>query len=261
MIYCIKNIINYILDSHRAGNPLTQAQIRSYVRDNYNISASNGWIYSFLQRYSKLLKIGKSFPQEDTMLTVPVEFLQQHLTNMTQYVQGCCSELLFNIDEMGSSEWEDRKVKKVVIPFETDPKSIYHKTTRKIRHQTLVSIVSAAGDALTPLIISSTNVEREMISKGYRSGEDAIFKIRNPAYIDEDIFYEYIKDVLIPYVKVIRKNKIYAKEFSVLLMDSCIPHLNQNTLKILGKNGIKAITFPAHTTNIFQPLDLTLFGI
>ena len=124
-----------------------------------------------------------------------------------------------------------------------------------------MSIVSAAGDALTPLIISSTNVEREMISKGYRSGEDAIFKIRNPAYIDEDIFYEYIKDVLIPYVKVIRKNKIYAKEFSVLLMDSCIPHLNQNTLKILGKNGIKAITFPAHTTNIFQPLDLTLFGI
>ena len=254
-------IIDHIVDSYKKGSPLTQVQIRSYVRENFKIPATKGWIYSFIQRHSDVLKKATSFPQEDTRLTVPVEFLVQHIENMNEIVNGVCSELLFNLDEMGSSDWEDRKTKKVIVPNEADPKSIFHKTSRKFKHQTLLSIISAGGDALTPLIITSTNVEKDLNKLGYRSGEDAIFKVRSPAYIDENIFLEYIQSVFIPYVKTIRENPVFTKEPRVLLMDSCSSHLNPELLALLGANGIKVVTYPAHTTNTFQPLDLSLFGI
>jgi hypothetical protein len=34
---------------------------------------------------------------------------------MAGVVQGCIHDLVFNLDEIGVSEWEDRKSKKVVV--------------------------------------------------------------------------------------------------------------------------------------------------
>lgn len=37
-------------------------------------------------------------------------------------------------------------------------------------------------------------------------------------------------------------------------------HLGNDVLQLLGQNGIKVFCFPAHTSNLFQELDLVLFG-
>jgi hypothetical protein len=47
---------------------------------------------------------------------------------------------------------------------------------------------------------------------------------------------------------------------AVLLMDSTLPHTSERILRSLGENNIIALTFPAHTTNSFQTLDLVFFG-
>jgi hypothetical protein len=44
-------------------------------------------------------------------------------------------------------------------------------------------------------------------------------------------------------------------------MDSASPHVSERVLQSLGRNKIMAIVFPAHTTNIFQALDLVFFGV
>jgi hypothetical protein len=44
-------------------------------------------------------------------------------------------------------------------------------------------------------------------------------------------------------------------------MDNCSIHTKLETLQVLGKHRVKVITFPAHTTYIFQELDLSLFGV
>jgi hypothetical protein len=43
-------------------------------------------------------------------------------------------------------------------------------------------------------------------------------------------------------------------------MDSASPHISERVLRVLRENRIMAIVFPAHTTSLFQALDLVLFG-
>jgi hypothetical protein len=43
-------------------------------------------------------------------------------------------------------------------------------------------------------------------------------------------------------------------------MDSALPHTSERILRVLGENNVIALTFPAHTINLFQALDLVFFG-
>jgi hypothetical protein len=43
-------------------------------------------------------------------------------------------------------------------------------------------------------------------------------------------------------------------------MDSALPHVPERVLRRLAENRIMAVVFPAHTTNLFQTLDLVFFG-
>lgn len=256
-----KNLIEMIIEREAQGNPIVHVEFRKYVQENYKIAATTGWLQYFVQRYSDQIQKAKSYPQDDLRMTVPREFLTAHFTNMKELVEGCCSELCFNLDEVGSSDWEERKIRKVLISKSSDPKTVNHAVSRKYKHQTLVALVSSAGDALTPLLIASCNVEEDLNNNGYRIGDDVIFHYRNPPFINKELFNEYIVSVLIPYISSLREKEEYSQEPAVLLLDSCSAHIDDEILRILGENGIKAIAFPAHTTNIFQALDLVLFGI
>jgi hypothetical protein len=59
----------------------------------------------------------KSSPQEETRLQVPRVFLEEAIGTMHETIQGRQSELVFNLDDVGISDWEDRKPKKVVVPI------------------------------------------------------------------------------------------------------------------------------------------------
>lgn len=96
----------------------------------------------------------RSYPQEDLRLTIPRIYLEKHIENLKEFVQGTCSELLFNCDEVGLSAWEDRKILKVVVPKDVNKNNVYHSISRKMQHVTMLVCVSAAGDALTPMIIT-----------------------------------------------------------------------------------------------------------
>jgi hypothetical protein len=46
----------------------------------------------------------------------------------------------------------------------------------------------------------------------------------------------------------------------MLLMDFALPHVLEPVLRLLAENQVMALALPAHTTNIFQALDLCFFG-
>jgi hypothetical protein len=74
------------------------------------------------------------------------------------------------------------------------------------------------------------------------------------------LFYEYIYEVLIPYLVHLREKPIFANETAILLMDSAPPRLSERVLRLLGENKMLAGVFPAHTTNVVQALDLVFLG-
>jgi hypothetical protein len=93
-----------------------------------------------------------------------------------------------------------------------------------------------------------------------RQDEDVMVRQRSQACIDEELFSESLTHVFIPYRANLRTSEAFSDELAILLMDSAPPHVSERCLRLLGENCVLAVAFPAHTTNIFQALDLVFFG-
>jgi hypothetical protein len=104
---------------------------REHLSSRYKFVATRGWVNSFLGRHAERLWKAKSAPQESQRLEVPRYFLEETVRCIAQHVQGPPTELVFNLDEVGISEWENRKVKKknAIVP---DRREVRRYITRSI---------------------------------------------------------------------------------------------------------------------------------
>jgi hypothetical protein len=82
----------------------------------FKIKFTRGWVNSFVLRDLDDVISAKSALQEEQRLRVPRAFLERAIKDLHDHVQGCVADLVFNLDEVGISDWEDRKTKKVVVP-------------------------------------------------------------------------------------------------------------------------------------------------
>jgi hypothetical protein len=110
------------------------------------------------------------------------------------------------------------------------------------------------------MIISQAPIRDSLWRRALRQNKDAMVRQRNPADIDEQLFYEHLSDVLIPYVANLRRTNPFSGQLAMCLVDSASPHISKGSLRLLGENHVLIIAFPAHTTNIFQELDLVFFS-
>jgi hypothetical protein len=53
----------------------------------------------------------------------------------------------------------------------------------------------------------------------------------------------------------------FTEETGVLLMDKCPSHVTDDIIAVLTEARVSVTTFAPHTTQIFQVLDVTLFGV
>jgi hypothetical protein len=67
--------------------------------------------------------------------------------------------------------------------------------------------------------------------------------------------------VFIPNLNELRNLEQFADEDAVLLMDNCPRHVGDVILNLLREERVRVITWPPHTTQIFQELDASLFGV
>ena len=156
---------------------------------------------------------------------------------------------------------QSRSPKNVIVSTSIDPSNVYHSVKRSLTHMSLLVCISLAGDSLTPMLITKHPISEKFFEDGLRQDEDVSLRQRNPPYMSSELFQEFIDLTFIPYVQDVRKklNK-KKKEPAILMMDSCRAHCSEKVLEILGKNNIIVYTFPSHTSNLFQPCDLSLFG-
>jgi hypothetical protein len=76
--------------------------------ERFGKSITRGWVDSFLTRHAEQICETKSVPQENPRFELPQVFLQAGLHGFRDHVHQACAELVFNLDEIGISEWEDR---------------------------------------------------------------------------------------------------------------------------------------------------------
>jgi hypothetical protein len=58
-------------------------------------------------------------PQESSRLKVPCSYMMKYFEIIETYVSGKNPDFVFNLDETGTSEWEESEKKTVVVPQST----------------------------------------------------------------------------------------------------------------------------------------------
>jgi hypothetical protein len=111
------NILTWIMKQAEKNAEVTRSDIKNYCHEVCRLEVSRGWVDSFILRHSEEFTEKKSSPQEEPPLQVPQIFLEEPIGSMHQTLQGCPVDLVFNLEEVGISDWEDRKPKKVVVPI------------------------------------------------------------------------------------------------------------------------------------------------
>jgi hypothetical protein len=212
-----------------------------------------------LQNFSEV----KSIPQESPRLEVPRVFLDETVCCLRDYVHVMKSELVFNLDEVGMSEWEDRKQKKMIVSTTMIGEPIHHGVSRSVKHISVISCVSAAGESLTPFIMTSQmsdNILKRLMSRVVRMEVDFLLRQRSKPYVSRKLFLKYIKTIFLPYLNELRDREQFECREAVLLMDNYSPHISDEIVAVLSEARVRIITFAPHTTQIFQVLDLVLSG-
>jgi hypothetical protein len=165
---------------------------------------------------------------------------------------------------VGISEWEDRAPRKVIVPVSMTDQTIHHGVHRNLKHMSVICCVSAARESLNPFVVSSQVNDKVTETRkiaGFRMGVDIVLEHRQKAYVTATLFQQYVTSVLIPFIERLRTNPEFTGKSATLLMDNCSIHTRPEVLATLRDHNVKVITFPPHTTQIFQTLDLYLFGV
>jgi hypothetical protein len=102
-------------------------------------------------------------------------------------------------------------------------KTIFHSLHRGLKHISVVVCISAGGDQMTPLIVSSQVNDRvisTLKSEGSRIGSDMILRKRDKPYMNAALFAEYVSAVFLPHIAKIRSDPRFTDQEAVLLMDN-----------------------------------------
>jgi hypothetical protein len=253
-------IVTFIADKAKVREFPTKVEVLRFAQENLRSDLSRGWLYDFFGRHSETIGFATAVPQESTRLKVPRAWLQAYLELVALHVNGKHPDFVFNIDETGTSEWEDSKKKKVVVPTEPDCQLIHYDARREIRHQSLEVCISASGDHLVPLAIATEKKTQEAFLTGVRRGKEVNLVIQKSSYLNEELFFQYITAQFISHVFILRLQHSLFNERAILFMDNLRAHCSERILRELGSQNILAISFPPHTSHIFQMLDLVTFG-
>jgi transposase len=239
----------------------TKKELLDEVERRYGKVLTYGWVDAFLARHREQITTASIHAQEEPRLQVPREYLNGYLGLILRHVVGTNPRLVYNIDETGCSDWEERKSYEGIVPVELATTPIHSGVTRRVKHQTLLVCINAAGEMLCPLIVSTDPATNGVFRDGIEEGVDLKVQIARSAYVDANIFCNYLRDVMIPKIEELRETNGITNEPAVLLIDNCSAHTSTEVIELLSHHRVKVITFPPHTTGIFQMLDLVFFGV
>jgi hypothetical protein len=225
--------------------------------------------HSRLCKFVRSSLLGQNHPNEkcseaEQPLRVRRVFLDQKVQDLNEHFQVWITELAFNLSKVGISDWEDRKTRKVVISPTIGRRSVRRGISRKLKHISAITCISAAGKSFISYIIvlqDSLSVRERLRRHAVRFGTDSVMKSNENAYISAEIFINYMWTVLLPNLVELGALNTFADAIAMLLMDNCSSHIGLEAIGLLTKSRLCLIIFASHTTQIFQVPDLTLFGI
>jgi hypothetical protein len=123
-------------------------------------SITRGWGDSFLTRQATQFLETKSVPQENPRLEIIRVFLQAGFDEFRDHIYQAYTELVFKLNKIGISEWEDRRTRRVIVPSTMKRQTIFHGVRQNLKHIDVVACISAAGDQTALFLFLHKSIRR-----------------------------------------------------------------------------------------------------
>jgi hypothetical protein len=141
----------------------------------------------------------KNGVQEGQRSQVRGVFLERTTQHLRYYAQGCVAELVFNLDEVGISDSEDRNTKKGIALAAMFGQTIYHGVSRNLKLISVIACRSVARESLLHYIVTSQNsptVQQHLKRQGVRFGREFALKFNRKSYFNAGILLAHIRTIL-----------------------------------------------------------------
>jgi hypothetical protein len=159
--------------------------------------------------------------------------------------------LVFNLHEVGISEWEDCKEKKVIFSKAMDSQTIHYVALRNAKHISIIACISALGESLTAYVVISQDSEvlrRRLVSHDLRLGVDFGMRQGSKSSVSGKLSREYINSIFIPCLNELRESEKFTGCEAALLIDNRLLHMSDAVIAVLPRERVRVITFTPHTT-------------
>jgi hypothetical protein len=190
-------------------------------------------------------------------------FLAETLGRMEEAVSCLVPDLVLDPDEVGASEWTDRKTKRVVGPASLHGHTIHHGVNRNMKQVTIVPCVAPSGKHLIPYVLTcqhSKSLRVDLQKHRIEFGQHLVVQGSQKVYVNGKIFSKYTKSIFLPYLPKSRSEREIEQQEAALLMGNCPSHLAREVMDMLTTAKVRIVTFAMQTKYVFQLLDLTLLG-
>jgi hypothetical protein len=125
---------SFIREGSHTGNYVTQRELFNFVEERFRVTLTHGWIQKFLSRHSAGVARAGVSPQELPRLQTPRCYFDKYINLLMAYIPLVPSELIFNLDEAGLSDWEERRSKPVLVTADAASRPLHYPVDRGIRH-------------------------------------------------------------------------------------------------------------------------------
>jgi hypothetical protein len=132
--------------------------------------------------------------------------------------------MVLNLDNVGLSESEGRKWKKVVMRVNMCSDSIPGGVHRNLKHVAIIPWMRANEEHPCPSLMTSQesgNFREGLTRKAIEFGQHLIIKRSDRSYVNRKNFAESVESITIPHVMTVRVDEKIEEEEAVLWMDDC----------------------------------------
>lgn len=251
-----QDLVDFLIKSASVGCGRTRKEVIDIVssmlsrRDQKPRSVTNGWWAKFIKRHPVLslrtpatLSVARANASTRESVNNYFDILEKTLEDSGLSEQPA---LIYNMDETGFP-LDPKPLKTIHIRGYKNPSSLSSGSKSQV---TVVACVSAAGQAIPPMIIWARKTMRPELAIGEIAG--TLYGLSEKGWMDSRLFHLWFKRHFLRYAPATRP--------LILLLDGHSSHYCPDTIHLAAEQGVIIFILPPNTTHLTQPLDKGVFG-
>lgn len=255
----LRGLINQLLYNPAFRIYPTFAEISDLIYTNFKKYISQDTLrHLFYTKFSDDYKTCIGVPMDKDRVEASLIDIETNLMQLSQKVSGVPAPFVFNVDEMGQSDFADAHETVVIVPKNFSKPRAEYSVDRSIKTATCLACINLNGIGCKPqYTVQRKTIETDLYD--HLPYESLQVVHTDSGYVNTQSFLFWMNTCFLPNLRRLRIQYQYFGR-AVLILDGYKSHKNALGQINLTLHNLSIHFLSAHTSDQSQPLDLGIFG-